>query len=406
MIVRPSGTEPKVKCYLEVVVPVEPGEPVKEAVAAARISGAGDLAILYREIAPNVMPIALLNIAISMAWAIITEASIGFLGFGDPEDTIGYLGCALTSVAMLLSGHGYAETPKTLNQKLKNVQGFVSAAIRWGAVSQVYPNVRVKSNISCTGTPAPLELIDAAIAAGQPAIVQVDNSPAAGIQTHWVVLYQKQGEDYLVLDPWPYPPERGQEVLLMPRYSQGKPLPKSISAVVFYECLQEGAGHASEPGGTEPALPVEPGTYVRVPVTVEAGLRLGVLWDLQLRATKRDRRDLSVHGLSQKFHIDAGRASRVADIAAHLFKQLKPETDGYAPYLRWSALLHELGMGFAKAGLSVRSAHIATYAGQTLDTFYLTEFGGRLLTPAKVAQRTVPTRSVCSPGVAMRRTLG
>lgn len=54
-------------------------------VAAARISGAGDLAILYREIAPNVMPIALLNVAIAMAWAIITEASIGFLGFGDPD---------------------------------------------------------------------------------------------------------------------------------------------------------------------------------------------------------------------------------------------------------------------------------------------------------------------------------
>ena len=41
-------------------------------------------------------------------------------------------------------------------------------------------------------------------------------------------------------------------------------------------------------------------------------------------------------------------------------------------------LLHDLGMAFAKAGLSVRSAHIATYAGQTLDTF-VTEFGGRLL---------------------------
>ncbi len=49
-------------------------------------------------------------------------------------------------------------------------------------------------------------------------------------------------------------------------------------------------------------------------------------------------------------------------------------------------LLHELGMTFAKAGLSVRSAHIATYAGQTLDTFYVTEFGGRLLAPSKVGQ--------------------
>src|SRR4029078_560068 len=89
------------------------------------------------------------------------------LGFGDKGDTIGYIGCALTSVAMLLSGHGYAETPKTLNQKLKNAHGFAGASIYWGAVSQIYPHVTVKSNISCTTGDAPLNLIDAAIAAGQ-----------------------------------------------------------------------------------------------------------------------------------------------------------------------------------------------------------------------------------------------
>jgi len=49
-------------------------------------------------------------------------------------------------------------------------------------------------------------------------------------------------------------------------------------------------------------------------------------------------------------------------------------------------LLHDVGLALAKAGLSVRSAHIATYAGQTLDTFYLTEFAGRTLPPARVAQ--------------------
>jgi [protein-PII] uridylyltransferase len=58
-------------------------------------------------------------------------------------------------------------------------------------------------------------------------------------------------------------------------------------------------------------------------------------------------------------------------------------------------LLHELGMGFARAGLSVRSAHIATYAGQTLDTFYVTEFGGRLLSPAKVAQTVAMVIDTC-----------
>jgi [protein-PII] uridylyltransferase len=61
-------------------------------------------------------------------------------------------------------------------------------------------------------------------------------------------------------------------------------------------------------------------------------------------------------------------------------------------------LLHELGMAFAKAGLSVRSAHIATYAGQTLDTFYLTEFGGRLLSPAKVAQTVSAIIDTCDGG--------
>ena len=51
---------------------------------AARISGAGHLRILYRHIAPNVMPQAFVHGVFGVAWAITTEASINFLGFGDP----------------------------------------------------------------------------------------------------------------------------------------------------------------------------------------------------------------------------------------------------------------------------------------------------------------------------------
>ncbi|MFW5469004.1 [protein-PII] uridylyltransferase [Knoellia sp. CPCC 206435] len=58
-------------------------------------------------------------------------------------------------------------------------------------------------------------------------------------------------------------------------------------------------------------------------------------------------------------------------------------------------LLHELGMTLAKAGVSVRSAHIATYAGQTLDTFYVTDFSGRLLDPSKVAQVVAAVIDTC-----------
>jgi peptide/nickel transport system permease protein len=53
-------------------------------VDAARISGASSVKIIYYEIAPNILPIALVNVAFALAWAIITEASIGFLGIGDP----------------------------------------------------------------------------------------------------------------------------------------------------------------------------------------------------------------------------------------------------------------------------------------------------------------------------------
>lgn len=188
------------------------------------------------------------------------------LGFGDREDTIGYLGCALTSVAMLLSGHGYTETPRTLNQKLKSVSGFVSAAIRWGSVSQIYPNVTVKSNIACAASPAPLELIDAALAAGQPAIVQVDSSPANGIQTHWVVAYARKGDDYLMLDPWPYQPGTAKEDLLMKRYARGNPLKRAISHVILYEAF-------GATGPTPTPVPTD-GVYARVKDSVTWGLNI------------------------------------------------------------------------------------------------------------------------------------
>ncbi|TDQ64451.1 peptide/nickel transport system permease protein [Maritalea mobilis] len=57
----------------------------RQFIAAARTTGASDFDIIYREIAPNVMPFALVGITFALAWAIITEASIGFLGFGDPN---------------------------------------------------------------------------------------------------------------------------------------------------------------------------------------------------------------------------------------------------------------------------------------------------------------------------------
>ena len=200
------------------------------------------------------------------------------LGFGDPGDTIGYVGCALTSVAMLLSGHGYMETPKTLNQQLKDVNGFVSAGIRWGAVSQIYSNVTLKAFIPCSTSDAPLAQIDAAIAAGQPAIVQVDYSNDPGIQTHWVMLYGKRGDDYLMLDPWPYQTDLTKEDVLMKRYAQGRTLKRAISHVILYEAYGSG-GPIVTPGTQPTTSPVstnEPCARVKDSVTWGLNIRSSV----------------------------------------------------------------------------------------------------------------------------------
>jgi len=189
------------------------------------------------------------------------------LGFSN-DSTIGVYGCALTSVCMWLSGFGYPETPDKLNEKLKQRNGYQQDAIVWSAVSAIYPNVKFKSLIICTDANAPIDLIAASIASGQPVILEVDNSPKAGLQTHWVVAYAKVGKDFLILDPWPNPPEQGNDISLM-RYSQGKELKRSIMAVVLYECQTAGDGSSPTPP------PLNDGSlYVRVGEAVTAGLRI------------------------------------------------------------------------------------------------------------------------------------
>jgi hypothetical protein len=208
------------------------------------------------------------------------------LGFGDPGDTIGYVGCALTSAAMLVSGHGFIETPKTLNQKLQNVNGFASAGIRWGAVNQIFPQINMKSFISCASTDAPLGQIAASIAAGQPVIVMVDNSPAAGLQTHWVVLYAKEGNDYLMLDPWPYQTDVTKKTYLMPRYSQGNPLKRSIMHVIIYECFNASGGIAQPGSSSTTSMSQTPPSADPISISgLSARVKADVTWGLNIRSS-------------------------------------------------------------------------------------------------------------------------
>ncbi|HEX6271035.1 MAG TPA: C39 family peptidase [Anaerolineales bacterium] len=216
------------------------------------------------------------------------------LGLSEQKsETIGYVGCALTSVSMMLSGHGYTETPKSLNEKLKKIGGFAGSGIRWYSVSQLYPQIRISSIIRCNDTPAPLAQIDAALAKGQPAIVAVDSTAAPGYLSHYVLLIGRKGNDYLMLDPWPYQTDVNKETYLMPRYSHGNPLQRSIMQIVLYENVAAD-GVIRMPGAsttttttapTQPTTtPVSTGPRARVKEDVSYGLNIRTSEDTSTKA--------------------------------------------------------------------------------------------------------------------------
>ena len=58
-------------------------------IEAARVAGSSPLRILFVHVAPNILPLSFLYGSIAVGWAILTEASVSFLGFGD-SDTISW----------------------------------------------------------------------------------------------------------------------------------------------------------------------------------------------------------------------------------------------------------------------------------------------------------------------------
>lgn len=128
---------------------------------------------------------------------------------------------------------------------------------------------------------------------------------------------------------------------------------------------------------------------IRSLTAVEAGLRMGVLWDLQLRAVRRDRRDQSVQEFMQRFQVSEDRANRVANTATELYGQLKPESESHARYLRWSGLLHEIGLAVSHTGFHKHGAYIVENADLPGFTTREQQLMGRLIAAQKGNLRKV-----------------
>ena len=54
-------------------------------VGSARVTGCGPWRIMYVHIAPNIVSLGFAYTVITVGWSILTEASLSFLGYGDPE---------------------------------------------------------------------------------------------------------------------------------------------------------------------------------------------------------------------------------------------------------------------------------------------------------------------------------
>jgi hypothetical protein len=153
-------------------------------------------------------------------------------------------------MTMVANGFGFDETPETLNEKMKSAGGFQDALVIPAVLPNVCPGIRYKGYQPCENAPAPVAQIDAALAAGMPVIVQVDWSPKAGLQTHWVVLYDKDEDRYLMKDPYRYGGDSpSKKLFLTDRYKHsGKNPVKAITAVVWFEGQSTtGAGEPQKP---------------------------------------------------------------------------------------------------------------------------------------------------------------
>ncbi|WKZ47730.1 MAG: C39 family peptidase [Anaerolineales bacterium] len=179
------------------------------------------------------------------------------VSLGNSAETIGGWGCLLTSVTMVLNGFGYNETPETVNEKMKAKGGFQGACFVPSMVPYIWPNVVYRDMKSYENIPAPIAEIDAAVLAGKPVIVEVDWNKQAGVQTHFVLIKEKKGNDYVIYDPYKYSGDGpDKEVLLTARYKyNGARLDTEIYAALWLDSL--GAPPAELPKPTKIPTPAD-----------------------------------------------------------------------------------------------------------------------------------------------------
>lgn len=129
------------------------------------------------------------------------------LGFNtSPPYTIGNYGCLISCFAMYLKALGRDETPATVNEKVKAVNGFVSGGnLVWSAIEQVYG---IKCMYQSPYYDGPLTVqgkakMKALLDEKHPLITHVDFDPNdPDDDMHWILVTGYSGDIFYCNDPW------------------------------------------------------------------------------------------------------------------------------------------------------------------------------------------------------------
>ncbi|MBU2885806.1 exopolyphosphatase [Gilvimarinus agarilyticus] len=102
--------------------------------------------------------------------------------------------------------------------------------------------------------------------------------------------------------------------------------------------------------------------HIDTMVAADWALREGLLFDLKGRLEDHDIREQSVQALAQRFHVNMGKAERVALMAQTLLQQVADswaiEVGDADKLLRWAAYLYPVGLDIAHSDYHKHSAYI------------------------------------------------
>jgi len=113
---------------------------------------------------------------------------------GNTNETVGKVGCLVSSVGMNLSYYGIEMNPKKINKKLTKEDGYTSSGwLIWSKLSTI-----TDDKVKITFPTLSHENIEKHLLAKEPVLAQIF---IKRVIPHWVLIVGEKNGEYLILDP-------------------------------------------------------------------------------------------------------------------------------------------------------------------------------------------------------------